>query len=161
MDGADDATQPVDSVSRLPLVLMGAVAALAVLLVVAFGLRGPDTFEPGTPEAAVQDFLQAALDGDADAVVASLTPAAAQRCDDLRSDEFWRGSDTGFELDALSVSGDTARAEVTQRTSSRDDPFRGTWRNGGHVIELRRVDGEWKVERASWPWPVRNCGGAP
>lgn len=159
---ATDPEIAAPSVSRLPLVAMGAVVVLAVFVAIALGLRGPTEFPDGTPEAAVQDYLQGVLDGDDDAVLATLTADRADACsDELAQYRSYGMNGVGFELDEIDITGDTARAELTQRSTSSGDPFGGTQRSGDRYVELRRENGEWKVDGASWPWRLENCLRTP
>ena len=65
--------EPSAAVSKPPLIV-GAVVGLAVLVTVALiATSGTETSELGTPEAALQDFLQAGFDGDSDAMFGLLT----------------------------------------------------------------------------------------
>ena len=156
MDPDDVASAP--PVSRLPLLAMGALVVLAVIVAIALGLRGPEDLPDGTPEAAVQDYLQAVLDGDDDAIRALLATDKLAECDEAFFEYSSYGIDgVGFELDDIEVTGDTARAELTQRSSSTGDPFEGSRRYGQEIVELRREGGEWKIDGASWPWRFENC----
>ncbi len=164
MDSHDQAGGDADrlqiappAVSRLPLVAMGALVALAILVAIALGLRGPAEFDPGTPEATVQSYLQAVLDGDEEAVLALVVSDQVPEC----RREFERyGSypmdGVGFELESMIVTGDTARAELVQRSTS-GGPFDGTRRYGDNFVELRKEAGEWRVATASWPWRFDTC----
>lgn len=160
MDSSEQPGIDVPSVSRLPLVAMGALVVFAVLLAIALGLRGPKELPAGTPEAAAQDYLEAVLEGEDDALLDLL---AANRVPACRN-EFGRTggytmSGVGFELDNVEITGDTARVELTQRSSSSGDPFEGSRRSGEQFVELIRENGEWKVDGASWPWRLQNCLG--
>lgn len=163
--GQPDQSEPhiaAPSVSRLPLVAMGALVVLAIFAAIALGLRGPTEFPDGTPEAAVQDYLQGVLDGDDDAVLAVLAADRVGPCrDDLAEYGTYGVEGIGFELDEIQVTGDRARAELTQRSTSSGDPFGGTQRFGERYVDLRRENGEWKVDGASWPWRLENCLRTP
>lgn len=162
MDASEQPDIDVPSVSRLPLVAMGALVVFAAMLAVALGLRGPKELPPGTPEAAAQDYLEAVLDGEDEALLDLL---AAKRVPACRL-EFGRSgsygiSGVGFELDNVETTGDTARVELTQRSSSGGDPFEGTRRFGEQFVDLIRENGEWKVDDASWPWRLQDCLRTP
>jgi len=160
----NDAVAPVPAeglvpVSRLPLMAMGAVVALAILMAIAIGLRSAPDYPPDSPEAALQAFLQAGLDGDEDRVIAALIDDAQDRCDrQLRRDGSNRtSSGTGFELDRIMIDGTAATADVTLRESDTSDPFDGTLRRLDLRFELVEVDGEWLVSEAEWPWWIQAC----
>lgn len=151
----------VPAVSRLPLLAMGALVVFAVLLALALGLRGTTEFADGSPEAAVQAYLEAALDGDDEAVLALLTADQVDRCRNELT-RYGRSSGyeidgVGFALDSMTVTGDAARASLTQRTTGSGDPFAGTRRNSNQFVELRRENGEWRIEGTSWPWRIVDC----
>ena len=146
-------------VSRLPLIAMGAIVSLAILVAIAIGLRGAPEYPPGSPEATLQEFLQAGLDGDEDAAVAALVDDARDECDrQIRLDTGDRTSPgTGFELDRMTLDDATATAEVTLRHADAADPFDGTTRRADLRFELVEVDGEWRIAEADWPWWIQRC----
>jgi hypothetical protein len=160
--GAMDSSEPPDidvpSVSRLPLVAMGALVVFAALLAIALGLRGPKELPAGTPEAAAQDYLEAVIEGEDEAVLDLLAANRVPACrNELGRTGNYGMSGVGFELDNVEITGDTARVELTQRSSSSGDPFEGTRRFGEQYVELIRENGEWKVDGASWPWRLESC----
>lgn len=68
--------------------LIGAVAVAAVILiavaaVVLTGMRQDAVYEPGSPEAAVQDYVEAWAAGDASTAWEMLTPQAQARVDEF------------------------------------------------------------------------------
>lgn len=153
----------LQAVSKLPLLIMGAVVALAVLVTVALvATSGTERYSPGTPEAALQDFLQASFDRDTDAVRALLT-------DDARADcraAFDRGHvDDPYtdglraELEDMSVTGTTATATVRFRQGNSSDPFDNSSWSYEERFVLHDVDGEWRIHRAGWPWALAECTG--
>ena len=149
-------------VSRLPLIAMGAIVVLAILVALGIGLRGVEDYPEGSPEAALQAFLQAALDGDDDETIAALVPEAREQCRrEIRLDGgAWSSPGTGFELDELAVDGETATGEVTMR-SDDGDPFGGSSRRGTFRFELHDVDDEWLIAEADWPWWIERCLRVP
>jgi len=145
------------STSRLPLIAIGALIVLAVVIGIAYGLSGPKDFADGTPEAALQDYLDAAIEGDAEAVLALLGAEQQQRCAEDLKDRLWVRDGVGFALDEVQVVGDTASATVNERYSS-GDPFGGTSRGGTQDFELRlEAAGDWRITDASWPYSLRDC----
>ena len=92
-------------VSRLPLVAMGALVVLAILVAIGLGLRGNRSFPAGSPEDALQQFLEAGLDGDEDATVALMVPEARDDCTDRLEPQYGPRSTRGlgFELDATAT----------------------------------------------------------
>ena len=140
---------------------LGVISVVLVLFAVVAGIvlaiGGPATYDAGTPEAALQDYLQAGLDGDAEAIADSLGPIGAELCQDeldrLRS----RSSGLRFGLDDMRVDGDRAWATVSQRYGSGGDPCDGPSRANDQTFELRRRDGTWHVVDATWPWGIDRC----
>ena len=64
------------------LVLIGlTLVGLLVVAGIVVAFREPTRFEPGTPEAATQDYLLALLDEDFIAAHGMLTPDLQERCD--------------------------------------------------------------------------------
>lgn len=154
---ADDRIDEPPTASRLPLVAMGALVLVAVIAGIALAIGGPATYDAGTPEAALQDYLQASLDGDADAIADSLGPIGAELCRDELDRLSSRSSGLRFGLDDMRVDGDRARATVSQRYGSGGDPFDGPSRANDQTFELQRSDGTWYVVVASWPWDIDRC----
>lgn len=155
-EGQKPEAGPPPSVSKLPLYVMGALVALAVLVVVALAIRGTTEYPAGSPERALQDYLNAALEGDKDDVALTITEEFSRRCLN-EEDAFGDLSSIGFELDSIKVDGDIAVVEATTRRSSSGDPFDSSYRTGEADFSLRRVDGQWLVDEASWPWPMTRC----
>lgn len=158
------AVPPVAEVSRLPLFIMGAVVVLAALMLIAVvAFRGPKTYDAGTPEAALQNYLVAVLDDrNEDAMYALLTPSAQSRCRDIY-DGLGLTSyySTGYraELDDMTLDGDGDRAEarVVFRRSSQGDPFDNSSYSSEREFSLRRLDGDWLIDRAGWPYSYEDC----
>ena len=154
--------EPPATVSKLPLLIIGAVVGLAVLVTVALiATSDTETYEPGTPEAALQDFLQAGFDGDSDAMFGLLTADSRAACETTRDQErFDEGSDSDglrAELEGMTVEGATATAEVRFEHSSGNDPFDNSSWSYNERFRLERVDGAWLIDRAGWPWPFEDC----
>ncbi len=156
-------TDAPPTVSKLPLFIMGAVVALAALVTVGLlAVRSNETYDPGTPEAALQDFLQAAFDEDSEAMLGLLTESTRAECDnfvdELRFDDFG-ADDLRAELEDMSVSGTSATAEVRFHQTGSNDPFNGSGWSFDERFILERVDGDWLVAKAGWPWPFAECTG--
>ena len=159
-----DASAPAEAaapapVSRLPLVAMGALVALAILVAIGLGLRGNRSFPAGSPEDALQQFLEAGLDGDEDATVALMVPEARDDCTDRLEPQYGPRSTRGlgFELDDVDVDGPVANISVTMRYSDNGDPFDGSSRGGTYRFELHQQGDEWFVADADWPWWIQRC----
>ena len=144
------------TVSKLPLVIAGGV--VAIVLVVTIGLvavRDPTVYEPGTPEAAVQNYVQASIDDDTDVLLSMLTEDLRGKCEaDLtrwgHGDRYDNG-EFRVELGDIEITQDAAIAELTFRYASSNGPFGGSGHSRDHQIFLVRIDDVWLVERATWP----------
>lgn len=155
-------TETPTAVSKLPLLIMGVVVGLAVLVTVALvAFRGNTNFEPGTPEAALQDFLEAGFDGESDVMIGLLTEPAQTKCrTDLERDRFDSfSSEMRAELEDMSVTGTTASARVEFHHGGNSDPFDNSRWSFDEHFELEQVDGEWLVATAGWPWQFAECTG--
>lgn len=137
-------------------VLFVVVAGIAVLVVVAgavAALRPATEFDPGTPEAAVQGYLQAVLDGDeeeAEGFLASGSGCDAEDIERARTDESAR-----VVLRDSEVEDGTAQVEVEIVFSSTGDPFDTYEYSEDRAFELVDEDGEWRL--TDEPWPVFSC----
>ena len=153
--------------SKLPLLIMAAVVGLAVLVTIALvATRGPETYAPGTPEAALQDFLEAGFDGDTAAIFELVTDESRDRCqsasDRERFDGDWYSDGMRAELEDMTVTSDVATAEVRFHEGGANDPFSNSSWSYDERFTLVRVDGAWLIDRAGWPWPFAECtGGQP
>jgi hypothetical protein len=156
-------TEPPSSVSKLPLLIMGAVVAIAVLVTVALIMgRDTKTYSPGTPEAAVQDFIQAGFDNDMPALLASLTTDARtsceaeivrQRFDDNVYSEGLRAALEDMEI----TSDDTAIAEVQFHQDNTNNLFDTSGWSHDERFTLTRIDGDWLIDKADWPYQFSEC----
>lgn len=127
-----------------PLLAVIGVAALAVGAVVVSLVRDPVDAEPGTPEAAIQDFAGAVLAGDMETARGLV---AAPRPDRLRCHP---RPGVRLVLGDVRTTGDTALVEVTV-TREGETPFGDpySWESS---FQLERTAGGWKV--VSWPWAL-------
>jgi hypothetical protein len=136
------------------LALLGAVVLIGAVV---GALREPAALEPGTPEAAVQAYLQAVLAGDAADALEHLDAAATRRCDaaDLRT--AWVPDSLRATLDEVTVDGDTAEVVVRLRSIAGPEPFGGSGVLMTEVFTLRREEGAWRISEPFWP--VWRCAG--
>lgn len=150
---------PPESSSRFALAVIGVLCLIAILVVVAFIFaRSPQTFEPGTPEAAVQDFVIAVSDDDVDGAFLLLTPEAARRCSDVRDRDAFNSSAGRSELREATVQGDTATLDLRFRQGSVNDPFGGGGWSTDYTFNLERdAEGVWLIDDPQWPRQFRNC----
>jgi hypothetical protein len=150
------------TVSKLPLLIMAAVVGLAVLVTIALVVaRGPETYAPGSPEAALQDFLEAGFDGDSVAILELVTDESRDGCqsalDRERFDGSWYSDGLWAELEDMTVVGDVANAEVRFHQRGANDPFNNSRWSYDERFTIEWVDGAWLIDRAGWPWPFTEC----
>lgn len=138
-------------------VLAGLVAAVVILAVVVAVLnetRSPMTVEPGSPEATVQEYVEAVLDRDHDRAAAYLDPGGACDIEDLDNQNYV-DRDARVELVDSIVRSGAARVIVRITTPS-----------GGPVpnfldeevtFRLSQDDGSWVLTGS--PWPMFDCAG--
>lgn len=136
-------------------VQVGAVVVAALVTVVVTG-RGADELPAGSPEATVQEYVDAVLDGDADAVEALFV--ADNDCDYDQLDHYYVEDSVRVALDDVDVDGDEATVRVTI-SNGTDGLMPGGWTER-QSFDLVRVGGEWRLTGA--PWPLFECyGGMP
>lgn len=135
--------------------LLAAVAGLLLLAVVAAVLsttrEGPGYAE-GSPEATVQSYVAAAVAKDGEEALRHLDPAAG--CTAQHIEESWVRPGSRIVLRNTSVDGDrvTVRLDVV---SASGGPFDASEWTNQETLELRQVDGQWRV--TGTPWPVYTC----
>lgn len=137
-------------------IVLAGLAVLVVAAAVVLALAGPPDvarYEPGTPEAAAQAYVQALLDGDFEAAHDLLAPALRVDCrpEDLRLGV--PGDEVGtVRFEDVRVTGD--RATITARLdTTRFEP--APLPVGGDGIPTRLVlhrgEGGWLIAAADWP----------
>ncbi len=131
--------------------VVGAIV-LAALVTVLAGSRDPVELEPGSPEAAVQAYLDAVVDRDSDAAVDML--AAGTSCTAEDFDNAYVGEDVHVSLREVRVLGETARVDVVITTGS-GEIIPTKW-SEQQTFRLRRTGDEWLL--SGTPWPIFECG---
>lgn len=139
--------------------VLGIAVGLLVLLAVVAGVistqQSPRTFEPGTPEATVQTYLQAVLDQDAQTAVAQLGPDAGCTVDD-----FVHGNHS--EPDRVVVTDSSVRENSAQ---IHVDLIYGGGLLGDDgwsdqiTFPLERSGDAWVI--STMVWPYYGCEGKP
>ena len=139
--------------------VLGIAVGLLVLLAVVAGVistqQAPRTFEPGTPEATVQTYLQAVLDQDAQTAVAQLGPDAGCTVDD-----FVRGDPS--EPDRVVVTDSSVRegsAQVHVDLVYEGGLFGGDGWSDPITFPLERAGDAWVISTLVWPY--YGCEGTP
>jgi len=142
--------------NRLLLWMGAGLLALVVIAGVAVALRSPAVFEPGSPEAVVQQYVEAVLDEDSESAWALLTPSAQRRCDleDLQG-RYIRGEQSRIVLIDSAIDDTDASVELQFSAAHGDSPFDIYEYSFEEKFKLRDVDGAWRIAAA--PWPFYRC----
>ena len=143
-------------VSRSGLVLgiVGALLAVLVVVAIVLALQPPEQFDPGTPEATVQNYLQAVIDGNQSEVALLMTPEVVERCGaDLIQ---LRYSPDGFRAVILGTEpfGDRTVVQVEITQGSGPGLFGDSWAFEEALV-VEQDGAEWLIAEA--PWPIY-CG---
>jgi len=138
---------------RTVLAIGGGVLALVVLTVVlalTFGSADPASFEPGSPEAALQDYARALRDVDRAAALALLTNDARAQ---VEQDQYFPSSycggsdDRRVRVDHTEIAGNHATIYVTVQESS-SSVFDFDQYEYQQTVPMLREDGaNWKVDQ--------------
>lgn len=144
---------------RRPLLVLLALAAVAigVSVVVAVVAPGPRV-DASSPEGVVARYVQAVIDGDADAAT-YLSTDTADRCGTAALRNAWVPPFLTATLDDVEVRGDEAEVVVRLRSVPAPPPFGGGGFSSTEHFTLIRASAEeaWRIDGD--PWPVYACGG--
>ncbi len=136
-------------------VLLGIVAAIAVLVVVALAavfLRGePQPLDESSPTGVVQRYSRAVIDADTAAADAYLTDNARARCD-----SYYGGAQASrVVLISSTERGDTATVRVSIVHDAGEGPFGPAEYAEEGVIGLVQVAGKWLINEL--PYSLQTC----
>ncbi|WP_153396364.1 hypothetical protein [Ornithinicoccus halotolerans] len=137
---------------RVLALVVGLVLAVAVAAAVVAANRPTTTVEPGTPEAVVQDFLTAVVDGDREAALSYLDPEL--NCDE-RALEHAGDEQARVTLLESEVDGDEARVVVSVSQGS-SGPFETGEYSREETYRLLRTEDGWRISD-DVGWPVYGC----
>ena len=123
-------------------------------------LNDEDIFEPGTPERAVQQYLQHMERGDFEAAHGTLSPDLRSQCsvEELfkqLSGRMDRIDDNRITLKSVKLVGETTSVTVEVHEFRRGDLFGSSEWSHERRFFLRQIDGEWKFN--DFPWPLYRC----
>lgn len=128
------------------------IVALAAIVVLVFAVgRDVTTYEEGTPERIVQQFLTAAFDGDTDRAASLIDPTS--QCDANDLDRAYIQRDARIGLIEAIVEGDRARVLVDVEVPS-GGPLGGVY-SEEHTLRLVRSADSWLLTGV--PWPLYDC----
>lgn len=130
------------------------VAAIAIvaLIVVLASRQSTTQLDQGTPEATVQQYLQAVSDRNFDQALEFLSEDSKCTVEDF--DRAYIQESLRIGLTESSANQETAVVTVSIQ-SSNGDPFGGTYTEERN-FRLVNSDGEWKI--TGTPWPNYECG---
>lgn len=130
------------------------VAAIAIvaLIVVLASRQSTTQLDQGTPEATVQQYLQAVSDRNFDQALEFLSEDSKCTVEDF--DRAYIQESLRIGLTESSANQETAAVTVSIQ-SSNGDPFGGTYTEERN-FRLVNSDGEWKI--TGTPWPNYECG---
>lgn len=150
--GDDDDTVCMKGVTRSGVVLaiVGAFAGVLVVIAIVLALQPAQQLEPGTPEATIQSYLQAVIDGDQAEAARFMTPVLVQRCDaDLTQIRHAPGS-----FRAVIVDTQPYEDEVVVTVEITEGPGAGLL-GDSYAFEasmvVEQVGEDWLIAEAPWP----------
>ena len=137
---------------KLPAWALPVLGVITVVVLVVIGLnRAPSQFDPDSPEAAVQAYLNALVEGDWDT-----------------ASSYWAEGDCvpesetptmSVEVAAVLVGVDRHDEEATVRvrlTETSNDPLEGIYEREEWFTVVREA-GEWRIQQPSWPYYDQMC----
>jgi len=128
------------------------VIVLAALVTVLVASHHPAELEPGSPEAAVQDYVDAVLDRDSEVALRMLAPGSDCEVEDF--DNAYVPEDVYMSLREVEVSGSTARVDVSV-TDGSGGMIPTEWTEE-RTFRLQRAGDDWLI--TGTPWPLFECG---
>ena len=129
---------------------MGAVLAVVVVVAIVLAVQPPEEFGTGTPEATVQDYLQAVVDGDQGEVALLMTPELLERCEsDLTQIRHAPDSFRAVIVDTSPI-GDRTAVDVEITEGSDGGIFSSSWTFDETLIVEHDGTG-WLIAESPWP----------
>lgn len=134
----------------IALLLAATIGAAATVA----SLRGGEKQLPdGSPERAVQLYLNAIEDRDATAALAHLSPSLTARCGEIPRDMITARSEGSLRatLDDVRLDGNAATVRIQLTETFGGAPFGVSDPKQTLVFELERVNEEWRFSQMPWP----------
>ena len=141
--------------NRVLAIVVGAMVALATLVVVFSANRSTADLDPATPEGTVQAYVSAVVEGDY-AEAAGLL-AADSSCDVEDLDRIGTVDQRRVYLVDSQVEAETARVTVAVTTSAGGGPFDSSEYTENHIFRLALSGQQWRI--SGIPWPLYTCEG--
>ncbi len=140
--------------NRILAIALGAIIVLAIIAAVVSAGRSAPQFAAGSPEATVQTYLDAALDGRHADAARLLDPSGDCGVEDLERASYPGLGRTRVVLLDSSVESTSATVEV-EVVFSTGDAFSGSEYTETHTYRLMRSGSTWVL--AGTPWPLYEC----
>jgi hypothetical protein len=153
-------TDPMSRANRILAIALGAIVVLAVVAAVISANRPTAELEPGSPEATVQAYVGAALDGKVDEAARWLDPSGDCDVDDLTHTSSSGTPTVRVVLvdSATEGSGEGSTATVqVELVYSSGGPFDTSEFSDKHTYHLKRSGSTWVLTGV--PWPLFGCTG--
>ncbi len=134
------------------------MAALLITSVVAALFRDEAEFAPGSPEAAVQNYLRALNNDDFHAIYDGLSPELQEKCsieDMFKFSDRWQTGEKRITIDNMRTFDDTTFITVRIAQFQRVDLFSSGEYSFDETFALKQFDGSWKLSQL--PWPHFHC----
>lgn len=140
--------------NRILAIALGVIILLAIIAAVVSAGRPVAQLEPGSPEATVQAYVDAALDGRNDEAARWLDPAGECTAEHLERAGTYTMAPTRMVLVDSTVTGETATVRV-ELVSGSGGPFDSSEYREQHTYRLTRTNGTWLL--TGTPWPLYEC----
>lgn len=139
------------------LIVAAVVVVIAIVAAAVIAATGNESPEPGSPEEALQSYLDALIHGDMRWAYGLLSQQIRDECSlaDLRNDA-WQAEGVRVTLDSVSVDGDVAELDVTIVGNDGGGVFGQGSHHAERFILTNNAEGWALSER---PWPIYFCSG--
>lgn len=158
-DNGDREAAPASRPAGLWILIVAAAVLILAIVIAAFVAANRDepTYEEGSPEAALQAYLDAVINGDATEAYGYLSDQLRNECtlSDARNGVGDAG-DVRVTLQSVRQDDGTTEIDVVIEENGGDLLFGGGYRYDETFI-LSDTDGMWKLSER--PWPVYFCSG--
>lgn len=138
---------------RILILVVGGIVALAVIAAVVAALRPVAEFAEGTPEATVQEYIRAVLDGDGAAAATLFAGDSPCSADDIERD--LPADPARVVLQSSETDGARATVRVEIVSSSDGGPFETYEYSQEERFRLVEEGGRWLITEE--PWPMFFC----